>query len=1203
LYSIGRRPATVTIAIATSNAQLSTDASLLTFTPSTWNIAQTVYVRAVDDTVGEGAHTGTIRHGVTSADPTYHGMLPPPVAVRLADNDLPLQDASFGTPQLGAFGLANVGGGSATPVFVDIDGDADVDAFVGVTDGSTIFLRNAGTPTAPSFIIEVGNNFGLTDASFLDYAAHAFADIDSDGDQDAFIGSADGQTRFFRNNGSATAPAFSREAGPLDLVVANGGSARPTFADIDGDGDLDAFIGTYSGAQLTFFRNGGSLTAPSFVVEPGGLGIVNTQRFPSPRFVDLDGDGDQDLVSGADSNAARVIYRNVGTAQVPSFLLETINFGLTTIGQYTRPYFVDIDADGDLDAVAGNLGGDLAVIPNSAPGIQIRQSDAGTMVTEGGPTDSYSVQLRAAPTANVTLTLDTTNQQVGTGIGTLTFTPDNWNAPQSVAVAAVDDRLGEGQHTGAILHTVTSVDGAYNGMVVPPLQVAITDNDLPLVAPIFVAGDVNPFGITSQGAHSAPVLVDIDADGDLDAFLGTTGGTISFFLNIGTVTAPSQVLQSGTLGLPDVGDEASVAFADMDGDGDLDAFLGSLQGTTRYFRNEGTATLASFVEQAGNIGLQDVGASSRPAFADIDDDGDTDLFVGNSVGEVWFFRNAGNAAAPQFQMSAQASSNFGIGAVGAMASPALADLDGDGDLDAVVGDQDGQSNFYFNMGTRQTPSFAPAGNGPFSLADVGYAASPTFADIDGDGDQDALVGSLVGGTRIFLRQSELGLAPVADITVIDSARDDSFSAVPRTLNAVGADGAAVTYGVSNGTIAGSIASATSALGVLTVHQVTGAASFLPNDGAIEVLGAPTSIQVLVTVSDGITTSSRPVTINILQSGTTETTGNDNLGGTDAGDRLDGLTGNDSIDGFGGQDDVAGGTGFDSLLGGLGNDTLRGGENADTLLGGDGNDSLNGGKGTDSILGGLGNDTLIGALGTDLLNGGDGIDTADYSGSTDGVVVNLALTVAQQVSVATGLDTLVQIENLIGSNLTDTLSGDLGNNSLSGLQGNDTLVGLDGFDFLDGGDGQDNLNGGINADTLLGGIGHDFLSGGKGTDSLDGGEGNDSLSGGLGTDRLTGGTGVDRFTFRTVLDGTVNVDTITDFVSGVDLIELSASIFGVFGAQVGQTIGISLHLTYNSGTGVLAYDADGAGGNPTVAFAILGTSAHPASLGLDFAVVA
>ena len=313
--------------------------------------------------------------------------------------------------------------------------------------------------------------------------------------------------------------------------------------------------------------------------------------------------------------------------------------------------------------------------------------------------------------------------------------------------------------------------------------------------------------------------------------------------------------------------------------------------------------------------------------------------------------------------------------------------------------------------------------------------------------------------------------------------------------------------------------------------------------------------------------------------------------------------NDSIDGNNGDDTLNGLSGMDLLNGLAGNDTLRGGEQADTLLGGVGDDYLNGGKGTDSLDGGAGNDTLVGALGTDLLIGGDGIDIADYSGSTDGVAVNLGLAGAQQVSVATGLDTLAQIENLIGSNFNDTLTGDAGNNSLTGLLGNDVLTGLDGFDSLDGGTGDDNLNGGINADTLVGGAGNDFLSGGKGTDSLDGGDGNDSLSGGLGTDRLTGGAGADRFTFRTALDGTFNIDTLTDFVSGVDLIELSAVIFGAFAGQVGNTVGTGANLTYNNVTGVLAYDADGAGDGAPVTFAVLGTSSHPPSVGLDFLIVA
>ncbi len=342
--------------------------------------------------------------------------------------------------------------------------------------------------------------------------------------------------------------------------------------------------------------------------------------------------------------------------------------------------------------------------------------------------------------------------------------------------------------------------------------------------------------------------------------------------------------------------------------------------------------------------------------------------------------------------------------------------------------------------------------------------------------------------------------------------------------------------------------------------------------------------------------------NVLANRITGNAGANQLISLEGNDTLDGGDGNDTLDGGSDNDQLSGGLGFDSLIGGTGNDTLRGGEQADTLLGGDGDDYINAGKGTDSVDGGAGNDTLIGALGNDVLIGGAGVDTADYSGSTDAVVVDLRITVAQQVSAGSGIDTLSLVENLTGSNFNDLLIGDTGNNTLIGLLGNDTLTGDTGFDLLDGGAGNDSLSGGLNADTLLGGTGNDFVSGGQGTDNLNGGDGNDTLVGGLGTDLLTGGAGTDHFVFKHVLDGSINIDTLTDFTSAVDVIELSAGIYTAFAAQVGQMIGTNANLSYDSVTGVLAYDADGAGAGAPLTIAILGTSSHTASLGNDFLII-
>ena len=81
-----------------------------------------------------------------------------------------------------------------------------------------------------------------------------------------------------------------------------------------------------------------------------------------------------------------------------------------------------------------------------------------------------------------------------------------------------------------------------------------------------------------------------------------------------------------------------------------------------------------------------------------------------------------------------------------------------------------------------------------------------------------------------------------------------------------------------------------------------------------------------------------------------------------------------------------------------------------------------------------------------------------------------------------------------------------------------------------------------------------------------------------------------------------MDVITDFVSGTDVIELSVGEFTGLG-NVGDLIGLGDFLLYDSATGALSYDADGVGGSDAVQFATLGTTAHPATLGMDFMIVA
>ncbi len=294
-------------------------------------------------------------------------------------------------------------------------------------------------------------------------------------------------------------------------------------------------------------------------------------------------------------------------------------------------------------------------------------------------------------------------------------------------------------------------------------------------------------------------------------------------------------------------------------------------------------------------------------------------------------------------------------------------------------------------------------------------------------------------------------------------------------------------------------------------------------------------------------------------------------------------------------------------GGAGTDTLLSVEN---LTGSNFNDTLTGNGGSNVLNGGGGNDTLDGVGGT---------DTASYSGATVGVTVNLALTAAQN-TVGAGTDTLKNLENLTGSNFNDTLLGNAGNNVLNGGVGVDTVsyanaatgvtvnLGLTTAQNTVGA-GTDTL---LNMENLTGSNFNDTLTGNIGSNALVGGVGTDQLNGGAGIDTLTGGTGLDSFVFNTTLNATTNKDTITDFNVVDDTLVLENAIFSKFTATGALPAGTFVSgagaaaadandfLLYNTTTGTLSYDADGNGAGAGVAVVTL--VGNPALTVADFTII-
>ena len=377
---------------------------------------------------------------------------------------------------------------------------------------------------------------------------------------------------------------------------------------------------------------------------------------------------------------------------------------------------------------------------------------------------------------------------------------------------------------------------------------------------------------------------------------------------------------------------------------------------------------------------------------------------------------------------------------------------------------------------------------------------------------------------------------------------------------------------------------------------------------------------------------------------TGTSGDDTLTGGATDDTLSGGDGNDLLIGGGGNDSLNGGAGDDTLDGGTGNDTLVGGSGDDSLLGGAGDDILYGGKGADTLDGGsngsagdtadysgvfndvsvdllsgvavdgLGstdtllnidnvrgsahNDQLLGTdgantfypgAGNDTVDGRGGVDTVSYADMTSSVIVDLA--VQKATGADAGTDTLISIENVIGSAFDDKLSlgtdpglldGGAGNDSLTGGPGNDTLIGGSGNDTIDGGAGINTLSyDQAVADPLgppLTGVGvtvnlatgtaidnwgnTDTIShiqvviGSQYSDVLTGSAADETFMGGAGSDTIDGGAGFDRILFTSstsavkVTLSATSTGLAQDGLGGTDIL---TSIEGVTGSDFNDTI--------------------------------------------------
>lgn len=201
------------------------------------------------------------------------------------------------------------------------------------------------------------------------------------------------------------------------------------------------------------------------------------------------------------------------------------------------------------------------------------------------------------------------------------------------------------------------------------------------------------------GSPSKPSFPDLDGDGDFDLVIGEGFGKLYYYQNTGTVNSPiwtsGGTLKSGGFDIKK-GGFATPSFADLDNDADLDLTFGDWLGGIYCYENTGTAASPVWTENTTMYSSVTLNASSVyvcPELTDVDDDGDYDLTVGEDWGFLYFFENTGDAVSPNWTENKAMYEKVGVLE---WAGPAFADLFNDGDLDLTIGDINGTLTLYEN---------------------------------------------------------------------------------------------------------------------------------------------------------------------------------------------------------------------------------------------------------------------------------------------------------------------------------------------------------------------------------------------------------------------------------------------------------------------------------------------------------------------------
>ena len=545
--------ANVTVGIvSSSSADATASASNLTFTATTWNTAQRVTVTAVDDRIDEEAETVSLTHTASGGD---YGSVTGTVTVTVNDNDtrgvtvtptsLPINEGDSGTYTvvLGSEPTASVMVTIVDPT-IPTDVTADPASLTFSTSNwateQTVTVRAAEDDDSSQDRATVTHT--VSGGDYAGFAASSVAVTVTDNDTPGVAVSPTSLTIDEGSTDTYTVELNTQPSGDVTVAITTNNtdvtasSSDLTFTTtswgtaqtvtVTAGQDADAANDT---ATLTHNPSGadyGSVSSATLTVTVTDDETQGVTVSPTSLAIDEGNTGTYTVVLGTQPTATVTIGVADDSAEVnvsPSRLTFSTSNWSTAQAVTVASVEDDVDEETETAMVTHMVnGGDYAGETAAAVTVTVTDDDTrevivseSSLTIEEGDRVTYTVVLRSAPTADVTIGVSSDTTGVTVSPSSLTFTAGNWSSARVVTVSSTEDRIDEANQTAAVTHMVSG--GDYGSVSATGVTVTVTDDDtrglILSPASLTVAeGDDETYTVKLDSQPTAEVTVSIGSN-------------------------------------------------------------------------------------------------------------------------------------------------------------------------------------------------------------------------------------------------------------------------------------------------------------------------------------------------------------------------------------------------------------------------------------------------------------------------------------------------------------------------------------------------------------------------------------------------------------------------------------------------------------------------------------------------------------------